>query len=719
MSSSCAPSRAALSAAAVFFLSAAAPAALPPEEIIGSELASIYRVTPPRINPGSTSGLADRIEPVLLQQARYIISTLRPWDGPTSGAQLLTDGRSGEHGIRPNAHAAYGLAIMAAVVKPGSAPGPSAEENRERALALLRFLLPTHGAGEVPCSDGKLWHNQWQSALWANEAGKAAWFLWDHLSPAERWLAARMVSDEADRFLDVTPPSQIKRDTKSEENAWNSAVLSLAANMFPEHPRAPRWREAAIRWILNSYGREDDLTSTTLYDGRPLRDWLAGAVLHNDHSLENHNRVHPDYMGVTRATLIQRMVYDWAGTTVPQAFNYNVREVHAIVEKLAWPDGGVIYPNGQDWQIHRSPMFLAVHAAHALFFGDRTASSLLHMSLETIEKMAARERDWGIYLPEEFFFPSTQQYILQTLGETWLMLRQYGGGPPPVGEDKLWGDVLAGRHHFPSGEFAVLRSSRSAATFSWSGKVMGLVMPLEKDLLVTPNERGLVGTVRVGGESDDLPPRALRTVVASTSDTLQVAGILERSGGGVEQRFAFVALPDGRTVYADRLISQTTQPVDLHLGTVGVLNEPRWVYHDGHRTLHFSGSSHTFRADDPDTTRPTIVSSPWINLDDRLGVICLAGTGQQAYVPTTRWETGRVEQLLHLNYAGTVAAAPGKELTRTALVFYPSASTEATKERAQRCRLENPTPGTMVFTLEDGVRIRCDLESLQTQVDGR
>ena len=103
--------------------------------------------------------------------------------------------------MRPNAHAAYGLAVLARTTDDKSA--------HDSALKILRFILPTYPK----------WKNQWQSALWATSAGQAAWLLWDDLTPAERGLAARMICDEADRFVAAKPPSQVERDTKAEENA--------------------------------------------------------------------------------------------------------------------------------------------------------------------------------------------------------------------------------------------------------------------------------------------------------------------------------------------------------------------------------------------------------------------------------------------------------------------------------------------------------------------
>ncbi len=220
--------------------------------------------------------ISRRVEKLLIQQARYLVSTLHPWSYDDR-ALLLTDGGSLEAQIRPNAHTAYGLAVLYRAAPDNAfTPDFTREMARDNALAILRFLLPTHGAGGVKCKDGKLWHNQWQSALWAYSAGQACWLMWDDLDTQQRWLAARMICDEADRFIEAKPPMQILADTKAEENIWDAQIITLAYLMFPDHPHHARWRDAAIRWIINSFVTQADEKRDTVIDGKPLKDWLVG-----------------------------------------------------------------------------------------------------------------------------------------------------------------------------------------------------------------------------------------------------------------------------------------------------------------------------------------------------------------------------------------------------------------------------------------------------------
>jgi hypothetical protein len=672
---------------------------------------AIYATSRPNLSLNAYGEIAQRVEAVLQKQSAFLVAQLHPWES-NRNASLLTDGKFNEAGIRPNAHAAYGLAVLARTTNDPAA--------RDHALKILRFLLPTHAK----------WKDQWQSALWATSSGQAAWLLWDDLSADEKLLAARMICHEADRFVSAVPPSQIERDTKAEENAWNSQVLALAFNMFPKHPNHARYGEAAIRWQLSSFATAQDLARDDMVEGRPLKEWLAGlgANLHDDYTLENHDRVHPDYMSSTRTLLTQKIFYDWASNPAPASLNFNARNIYANLKKLTLPDGGFIYPNAQDWHLHRNADWFDLHAAMAILHNDPQAARLMRICLETTEKMLARHptatttnapapsatpgasapgpstTPAAIYADRETIFPSSQAMLLELFADAYLLLRAHGEGRPPADEKELW-KWFTGIHRFDAGKFAVIRSESSVATFSYGRQIMGMVMPLRKDLLVTPNDRGLIGVVDAKKETPQLKEWNL---IDAVGDFLAVCGELDRGGGALSQRFAFVALPDGRVVYADivtAIATNTARPPAFHGGTIGVLNDANWVYHTAAtRTLHYAQGQATFDATKDADFRDIEFASPWYNLDNALGIVCLQTTGRQLYRERPTAARGRREQLLHLNAAATFPA-------RAVLVFYPAQSAARTRAVAPKCRLiATADPQKFSVVLDDGKRLDFDLK---------
>lgn len=687
---------------------------LPRQEQVAADLRGPFATSAAQPLLSGRGPLARRLEPLMLGQARHLLSWLHEAPG-TSGALSMTRSASDEHSIRPNAHAAFGFAVLFRAVGENYPPGTSPELFRDRAIDLLRFILPTHGAGGARCSDGKPWRDQWQSAYWAGRAGLAAWLLWDELDPQMQWLAARMISDEADRFLGKTPPAQLAVDTKAEENAWNSTVLSLAAAMFPGHPHAPEWEKAASIWQLSAVVRQEDLAKDLSVAGHRLREVAAGPNIFNDFTLENHHRVHPDYMSAMTLNRYQRLPYAWGGKEVPASVDFNTTAVLGVLNRLGLPDGGFIYPNGQDWQIHRNPMWVNTFAPQMVIDGDPAAALLFRICLGCAEKMAARGPTGRVYLAEEYSFPSTEPMMLDQHAEAYLLLRGWGEGPEPLAEDEYLRNV-SGLSLFETGKFALLRTPRSAATFSWGPQVMGMVLPLSTDLLLNPNERSLVGSVSVEGVTRD-HPNVLQARALPLGDGFAVTGVLDRAEGKVEQRFAFVALPDGRAVYVDSF--HTSEPArlrSLDAGTLGILNEPHWIYHDGTRTVHTEEGSRTYTGTGEAESDPVVTHSRWCNVDDMLGIVSLGPNPRQVYLPLQKPTRSRLEQILHLNSIDPEGWTEEKNSTgrrlvgRSILVFYPNQLHDATRQAAEQTRVEAQGPEAGRIALPGGVAITYDLE---------
>jgi hypothetical protein len=708
-------------------LSCPVMAQLPSTEKIAEELAGPFQTAAAQPIKAHRGPLMRQLEPLLMQQARYLVGNLHPWPKDTAAAMLTSTSFSRENGIRPNAHTALGLAILYRIA-PDEAFRPEFTRAiaREKSLALLRHLVQAHGAAGIVCDDGKPWKNQWQSAYWAYIAGEACWLLWDDLTAEQRWMAARMICDEADRFVDQVPPAQVKDDTKAEENAWNSTVISLAYNMFPHHPNHAAWKETAIRWVITSYARERDLGRGDIIDGRPVRDWLTKANIHDDYTLENHGRVHPDYMGTTILLSAQVPLYTWGGNEPPQSLHFNVEKIYASEKLISVPDGGWIYPNGQDWPLHRD--WIQYHTDMVTLYHDAEAARLLRFSLSTMQRMAARDSNGGppIMSAGETagksianYFHSFQSIVLESPAQAYLLMAQFGEGPEPISEEQLWAR-LSGRHIFEAGKFGLLRTKQSISSFSWGSEVMGLVLPLRKDLLLTPNARGLVGTIVMDGLKTESP--AVRQVeIAPFKDALGVTGVLSRGDGALEQRFGFLALPDGRTIYVDIVhLTGTAKPTVLNLGTVGVLNEKNWPHHDGTRTFAYEGGTRAFAAASAETEEAVEFSSRWFHLDG-LGIVCLDTSGRQLYVPKPTGAPGRLEQLFHLNATPVSALATADKsapIAHSVLIFYPGQSIEQTRAAAQHCLLRSKVGAEKVqLTMEDGTTIDFDLENLKISLE--
>jgi hypothetical protein len=295
-----------------------------------------------------------------------------------------------------------------------------------------------------------------------------------------------------------------------------------------------------------------------------------------------------------------------------------------------------------------------------------------------------------------------------------------GEGPAPIAEKDLW-TQLAGNHFFSFGKFDVLRTDHSIATFSWGRQTMGMAMPLSKDLLLTPYDRSLIGNVELDKGKRDVPklvqakvisppqpgaPAPVAPFVPWPPNSFAIVGALDRGAGLIAQPFAFIALPDGRAIYVDSPKPLTTRIPPCEFGTIGILNEPQWIYHNGLRTIFFDKGEITFSGKEAPTADPANLSSTWYNID-RLGIVVLASSRHQFYNPRPTKAAGRLEQLFHLNHP-----MPGEDLHPTVLVFYPDQPWEKTRELAGICTFGQPTASQFVITLDDTRIIAIDFANL-------
>ena len=170
-----------------------------------------------------------RIYTAAQKQAHFLLSLVHPWS-ENETMSLLTESKSREHWIRPNTGTVQGLMFLYRFGPyDETIVGVSKKELLENYIfPMLRYLIATHNTGTMTTSDGKPWGDAWQSAHWAHMIARGSWWIWDTLPKDIQEGIRRITAHEADRFVNATPPTQIENDTKAEENAWNSQILSTA-----------------------------------------------------------------------------------------------------------------------------------------------------------------------------------------------------------------------------------------------------------------------------------------------------------------------------------------------------------------------------------------------------------------------------------------------------------------------------------------------------------
>lgn len=620
-------------------LNVAASSAAPSEEEPGGVLPLIE----PKGGSAEIEVLQGRVYLAAERQARYLLTTVHPWE-KDPGMKLLTTSGSGENLVRPNTTAIAGFAFL---VRFGpydeQVVGVSREKLFEETIGpMMRYVVSTHNTGTRTTADGKPWGDAWQSAHWTVMLGRAAWWLWDDLPEDLRAGVRRVVAHEADRIARMTPPHRIQHDTKSEENAWNAQVLSAAVLLMPEDARREGWEAAFWRWVLSSYLRPADERTDAVVDGRRVADHFTGANIYDDFTLENHGFIHPDYMTCFSLSLGCAADFRLSGREPPEALLYNVRQVYENLKWFTLPDGGFVYPNGQDWRLFRNPDWTFSHVLMATFGRDPEALALAKRCFGTLQRMQARSPSGQVYLDEEYFFASTQQGVLYSLSLACLAL----GMAEPPGEKPC---ERLGVRRLDYGKVILHRTPTAVHTLAWGARVMAQCVPLRADRIVSPDVRSGIGWVRLAGSGKPLSIQLRDAKVESRDDGFTGELVVDH-GDAVRAELRLTSQADGRFTIHEKLTALTdATTAEIATGMVGILNDPHWVYERGERRIAMDGQETVVpalsgRVIDGDGVRRITVD----------GVLTIQGDRPLTvrYAAATRPHRARVTDGLWLNHLG-------------------------------------------------------------------
>lgn len=509
--------------------------------------------------------------------------------------------RGSEH-FRNIAERGHGAAVLAAVASDWP------EELRERCRR-----ESTEFVKEFTAQFGKdrNFGNKWQSSWWVAEMATAAWFLWDRLDPALREGVAEMVVYHADLIAGQEPGARIKLDTEAETVAWNSTILALAPNMMPKHPHAAKWQAAAQRYAYTVFATPHDLTDATPGDdGKPIKDWVAGANIHDDFTLENHNRFHIDYeLTCYRFLYFDAAMYRLAGNSVPGAFRHHTLDVYEKV-MLACTDASkfAVYVSDNDWKrYHAWTESPAVHGFIALTESSPLASELEEQSLRTAVAY------WRAF-PEKFGYANP--YVC---GKAWtpriadiVLLHLLSPPAAPLSasqaEARLRGvhirpDVNLLTHYSREGSFRSFYFGPGPTVRHVEPRDNAwMMLPLTPDYGVTIN--GKAGT-----------DAGAKVTFRKGDDWFWT---MRRDTRGVDE--AFVSLPDEMVVSVISVPASALKGVKKLDCMVGV-EKPHTTF-----SIFYDGEEWSFRYGQKAWDRPVLIGGPailneWINLADCMGYV--------------------------------------------------------------------------------------------------
>lgn len=669
--------------------------------VISSCTAGVYAIRPDL----SEEELCSLYVDMLLKYSQYAETKWHPAPWSDNAGYWGNGISGGNEGIRAVANTALVFAVLA---NHTNALSPAEKERyRARAIAGIRYIAETHSTGNQVCVDGQKWTYPWQSAMWAANMAFAAWILWDDLDDALRQSVERVVVYEANRFLDRDPPGRRWGNTAAEEVGWDQILLSLAPNMFPKHPNAPRWRERSIQYMMNTLSVPQDLKDERIVDGRRVRDWICAVNVHPDFTIENHGFLHPSYTMVSPAEVGQgALMYLYAGNPIPEAAGHHLLDNWHMLQGLMLPSGYWAYPQGMDWALNSDGhihylAWLATYAKDPVAAGMERRVAQYTAGHQKIHGGAfagpssrlgfAREAVWAERIAYALLF---HRYLAST--QERRTIEQVPG--------------LLGVKRYILSDVITHRTGSKFVSFSWKNKVMGLVIPIgpgheDNPYFTTPPTNGLVGSV----DLKDQPGKDISVVHRSwhkTADGFETSGVIRTNGGALEQRIKLLSVGDRTVIYADRVIALRDVTVTQECGVLAGIENDEFT--GDRRVLYYQGGSQVITG--PATSATIRIPGNWANVDGRLGLISVSGSGL-AYRDVPQYNRdGAREDYLYGSYSDAPRAfKSGEEIARRVAVFFVETSPDETARLAGKVRL---TGSVLSLALPEGATYTVDLQSL-------
>lgn len=558
-----------------------------------------------------------------------------------------------EMGLRAMGNYIFVTALLA--TDPNYDPKPSGISKAtllKRAHACLAYMTRAHVTGDIECGDGVKWGKEWQSSWWAARMAAGARLLWPTLTAQERAGVERVLVCEADRHLTRVPPSGMTSDTKAEENAWDSEALAWAIGMFPKHPHALAWRTKLTEFYMNTLSAPQDKTDTDLVDGKPVKDWIVSANIHDDFTIENHGAYHFCYMACPLHSLswgYEGLIGGGQGT--PDALFHHYQDVWRWIKRSYVGEGQFAYLSGKDWPRYAYGLSFVLPATvlAELKFGDSDARRLEKDRIALLEREQLLNADGSFYggrFTRNILAGRQAEYETDTYANIALcyLLHHNANSPAPTDPDKLRAR-LAGNWSSPGSGWAFGRSAKLFTSFSWrhlSGiKPVGLFIPAGCGDMAEWMPDQLVGQFDVEG----VDPRkttcqhAEAVTKAGFSTTGEITYCDVSGAPLVRQQISFTAFAkEGMAVVMERTVAaaavkvKSSQGLNLALANDIFNGSVRKItFGGGKSVLELAGAKNlgTVEAAKPEANAVNVTARPvpaqCLTIDNRLGIVQFQG----------------------------------------------------------------------------------------------
>jgi hypothetical protein len=471
--------------------------------------------------------------------------------------------------------------------------------------------------------------------------------------------------------------------------------------MFPSHPHAALWHKTALKYMMNTLCTAADSNDASVVDGRAVKDWVLGANLQPDYTLENHGIFHPSYVACSTYFLTQAaLCYTYAGQPVPQAAAHHLMEMWRMFRTTILPWGEVAYPQGMDWELHGLP-YINLYAALATRDKDPFAAC---MEQNTLQYMRAWQEmcHGSLTLPGSPAGFSRHAINAEQASYGFLAHKLFGPSAKPL-TDREANAQEEGVWDYPYVGVIEHRTLQKFFSFSWKNRTMGVLMPIQdhdgNPEFTVPIANGFVGSFPgpdAGGKITVVNQSSKKT-----RDGFETTGTIQLNRGRLKQTLQIISIGNQTVIYQDHVIAQADITVRGERRVpVGIENDSLT---GGTRLVSHKDGQVTFDWEKPQ--KPVALPGSWANVDGRLGVVMAEGAGM-AYARASGYSRGSsvYTDMLYGSYSDRPRPfKAGDDVAHRVVILFTEVTPQETSDLAKSCRIETTPAGRVLhFTQPDG-----------------
>ena len=552
-----------------------------------------------------------------------------------------------ERGVRPNADLSMICAFLVKYGKPANVALPAGvtwEKMEDMARKSLVFAYSTHKANRLKvCKGNNYWgsvsnaDHVWESSLWAMSVAYSAFFQWDKLSDTQKSYIYALLKAECNYELERGIPTGYAGDTKAEENGWEADVLAATLGLFPDDALAPKWFERLREFAINSYSHPSDQTNTTVidawYDTKTIADLYKGQNLYDDYSLQNHNLFHTSYQNVIQQELgeaalalklFQQGLHGTETWKTNALMHHNQEVQDSILNWLALPDGELAMPNGNDWSLFLYDQITS-YSTLACFLQDPHALMLENMAYKYIQARQKTTPD-GSWLLRADVGARRMGVEAHRVMMTYLMHDILSTAKlTPTQWDKF-NKTYSKAKLIPCQNIVRASTDDRFTCFSWSEGLKSYTGYFaanspDKNKIVVPyranNTGNILGWYEVQGKRTNATP-VVKGNYLLEGDSYVMNGELNTNDGTLNHRFVLYSTPKNALIYLDYVTANAPATITAAKGGLLAISTDELMATS--RTLYYKGAT-TTKQQTTDGSQMFTFKSPWVNIDNELGVI--------------------------------------------------------------------------------------------------